>query len=253
MSPRRVRRPPADAPAVWSVLQLCDSGFPSGRFTQSDGLETAVDLGWVKDGAGLAAWLIDSLTHAVAPLDGRVLALAWRAAGRGQADAVRALDGWLEAMRLAREPREASARSGRRLLALLGAIAAPAPDQPGARAAADVLAALRRWGERGESPCHYACVLGTAGRALGADLSDLLAGALLSTAAGQTAAAVRLGVADHVDAQRALFQVRERLPGLIRLARGHPGAQGPPGSSFAPLAEIAAMRHETAHVRLFTT
>ncbi len=253
MTPRSVRRPGGDTPAVWSVLQLCDSGFPSGLFTQSGGLETAVDMGLVQDAEDLAAWMLDVLTQSVAPLDGRVLALAWRAAGGGHAEAVRAADRWLEAMRLSREPREASARSGRRVLALAVALGSPGPGRPAGLAAAGVAEALRQWGERGESPCHHACVLGVLGRAWGARLPDLLEGALFATAAGQAAAAVRLGVADHVDGQRALLQVRAHLNDLVRLARARPSSQAPPGASFAPLAEIAAMRHEHAHVRLFAT
>ena len=52
-------------------LQLCDSAFPSGAFSQSFGLETAVLERGVADAASVRTWIASYLEHGLATLDAR--------------------------------------------------------------------------------------------------------------------------------------------------------------------------------------
>ncbi|HTV73136.1 MAG TPA: urease accessory UreF family protein [Candidatus Acidoferrales bacterium] len=63
--------------SLCALLQLADSGFPSGAFAHSFGLETAIDQRRVGDAATLEAWLRAYLLGALAPLDGGALALTF--------------------------------------------------------------------------------------------------------------------------------------------------------------------------------
>jgi urease accessory protein len=63
---------------VASLLRLADSAFPSGAFSQSFGLESAVASGRVCDAATLHAWLDAYLVDGWATLDGAALVLALR-------------------------------------------------------------------------------------------------------------------------------------------------------------------------------
>ncbi|MBD5635858.1 MAG: hypothetical protein IAI49_15430, partial [Candidatus Eremiobacteraeota bacterium] len=61
-----------------SLLRLADSAFPSGAFSHSFGLESAIADGRVHDEATLAAWLDAYLVDGWSTLEGAALALALR-------------------------------------------------------------------------------------------------------------------------------------------------------------------------------
>jgi len=64
--------------ALASLLRLADSAFPSGAFSQSFGLESAIADERVRDEATLAAWLDAYLRSAWATLEGAALVLCMR-------------------------------------------------------------------------------------------------------------------------------------------------------------------------------
>ncbi|MDN3512784.1 MAG: urease accessory protein UreF [Candidatus Brocadia sp.] len=99
-----------------SILQVCDSFFPTGGYTQSFGLETYVQLGIVKDEETLFEFLSTYLKRAVANSDGLVIRLAYRAFSENDMEMIVRLDDALDAQKVAREPREASIRIGRQIL-----------------------------------------------------------------------------------------------------------------------------------------
>ncbi|WP_367597624.1 urease accessory protein UreF [Pseudomonas fulva] len=59
--------------ALLRLLQLASPGLPVGGFTYSQGLEWAVEAGWVKDTAGFAAWQREQVQDTLAYLDWPVL------------------------------------------------------------------------------------------------------------------------------------------------------------------------------------
>ena len=104
---------------LFATLQLADSFFPTGLFTQSHGLESFVAAGTV-GAARIEALLHGYLLHVAAP--GDALAARWvaRAAHAGDLDLVAQIDERLEVTKLAPEGRLVSRRCGGRVL-LLGA------------------------------------------------------------------------------------------------------------------------------------
>ena len=118
-----------------SVLQLSDSAFPSGRYTLSHGLETFAQEGLLErpcPPAALAQLLGDCIRFGVAPSDGVALACAHRAVapdGDIDLELVTRADERLSAVKLAREVREASTRTGRALLVTATAAPGSRPDR----------------------------------------------------------------------------------------------------------------------------
>jgi urease accessory protein len=228
-----------------SVLQLSDSAFPSGRYTLSYGLETLAQSGHVtvpSDSATLLTLLGDSIRFGVAPSDGLAVACAHRAArpdGAVDLELVAQVDERLTAVKLPREAREASMRTGRAVLAT--ATAAIGGD------------ALRDYADRvrrGESPGNHAVVIGLLSAGLAVPRLEAVVGELYAYSSGWVAAAVRLSLVDHRSAQALLHLLR---PMIADAALNVVERDVRQISSCTPLLDVMSMRHEQAELRLFAS
>jgi urease accessory protein len=234
-----------DLKSFLSVLQLSDSAFPSGRYTLSYGLESLAQSGELTTPSPLstlAALLSDCIRFGVAPSDGVALACAHRAAGRpGLVDLelLMTADERLTAVKLAREAREASTRTGRALLTTA--------------TAAFGGAALLKYAElvkKGRCPGNHAVVLGLLSASLGVPRLEAVAGELFAFSATWAAAAVRLALTDHRTAQCLLHRVR---PVTAESALRTVDKDATRISSCTPILDVMTMRHESAELRLFAT
>jgi urease accessory protein len=241
----RARLQPSPLTSLVSVLQLSDSAFPSGRYTLSYGLETLVQSGHLTvpaDDSTLLTLLGDTIRFGAAPSDGVALACAHRALDReGEADLdlVSEVDERLTAVKLPREAREASTRTGRAVLAT----ATAAIDRGGLFGFAERV-------RRGLSPGNHAVVIGLLSASLGVPRGDAVVGELYAFASGWVAAAVRLALVDHRVAQALLHRLRP----VIADAAGDVINRGVEQiSSCTPLLDAVSMRHEQAELRLFAS
>jgi urease accessory protein len=231
--------------SLLSLLQLSDSAFPSGRYTLSYGLESLVQSGHLavpSDGSTLLALLDDSVRFGAGPSDGAALACAHRAYGNDAGldlELVSQVDLRLTAVKLPREVREASTRTGRAVLAT--AIASIGGT------------ALRAYAERvkqGRTPGNHAVVVGLLSAGLGVPRLDAVVGELYAFASTWVAAAVRLGLVDHRSAQALLHRTRPVIAAAALEVIDRDVSQI---SSCTPLLDVMAMRHEEAELRLFAS
>jgi urease accessory protein len=226
-----------------SLLQLSDSAFPGGRYTLSHGLETLTQSGHLtvpSSNATLLRLLGDSVRFGVAPSDGRAVACAHRTVGpdRGlDLELVAEVDERLTAVKLPREAREASTRTGRAVLATATSVI----DDGAVHEYADHV-------RRGRLPGNHAVVIGLVSAGVGAPRLEAVVGELYAFSSGWVAAAVRLGLVDHRTAQVLLHRLRP----VIAEAAGQAVDGGVNEiSSCTPLLDVMAMRHEQAELRLF--
>lgn len=229
----------SDLAALLSMLQLSDSAFPSGRYTLSHGLESLAQSGFVRIPEGartLVALLADQVRLGVGPSDGTALACAHRAAG--DLDVVLRVDERLTAVKLAKEGRDASTRTGRALLSTASAAFGP------------IMADYADIVHNGRSPGNHAVVLGVLSARLGVSRIAAVTGELFAFAASWVAAAVRLSVTDHRTAQAVLHDVR---PVLVYTARRAVHSDMGRIASHTPLLDVMAMRHEETELRLFAS
>ena len=234
--------------AIWQA----DSGFPSGSFAFSGGLEAFYALSEA-DETALPDLLHDMLALRWASSDRVALSQAHRASGALDAkpacgapnvhhtgdflDAIAAVDAALEAAILVQPLREGSRRNGMALLA--------AHERLGTAGAGPLRAACRD----GRCLGHLAVMQGALFCAIGMDLPAAIAAAGYGAAASLVTAAVRLGRVGAIEGQRALSGV---LPLLAHLA-SHPPPPDAVPEAFLPLLDIAAARHARAGMRLFAT
>jgi urease accessory protein len=228
-----------DDHAFLAALQLGDSLFPSGAFTQSSGLETLVADGEVSDAAGLRALLRTHLRHRLARADLPVLLAAHAAAAVCDIDTILEADRLLAAVKLAREERTASTRMGRRI-AVEAARLAPGP------ALTAFLAAVRE--ER--APGNAAVAQGLAAHAMGIAASRAALLACYMFGSGLVSAALRLMRIGHGDAQAVLRDCRPDMAAAVETALAADWRDPRP---CAPQLDVAGARHERAPARLFAS
>lgn len=217
--------------ALLRLLHLVSPALPTGAFAYSQGLEWAVECGWVRDPSTLEEWLSDQLGEGLARLDLPLLARLYDAWERGDADlcARRVME--VLAWRETAEQRAEERARGRALADLLVALAVPRADLWRDTVAESHLAgfalAAAQWGvTREQAALGYAW----------AWLENLVLAAVKLIPLGQNAG------------QRVLQRVAEHLPDAVRA--GLALRDDEIGAALPALA-IASSAHETQYTRLF--
>jgi urease accessory protein len=224
--------------SILPALQLADSFFPSGLFTQSHGLEGFA-------GAGLhGADQLEPLLHAyllqlAAPGDALAARWAVRAATDGDLALVAAIDARLDATKLAQEGRRASRRCGRHILQL----------------GADLFesAALRDYATQviaGQAPGHQAVAMALLAAVAGLDEETATLTELHTFAVSLVSAALRLGLIDHISGQRLLLRAQ---PAMREAAAEGRRLHWRDLGGFAPQIELMQFRHAHAEMHMFVS
>lgn len=213
------------------LMQLVSPSLPIGGFTYSQGLEYAVEAGWVCDRESLQDWLLGLIEDSLACLEVPVLARLHLACTRIDAPAV---DHWGRYLLSTRETSELRLEEQQRARALL-------------RLIRDLQVENIDW--FGSALQHCQC----APFALAAvhwhiDARPAVLGYAWSWLENQVAAAIKLVPLGQTDGQRVLLQLSEALPGAVQ--RGLELDDGDIGAS-APRLAIASSLHETQYTRLF--
>ena len=209
--------------ALLGALQHGDSFFPSGSVAFSQGVETLHIEGRLPDGEDVGRLLREQVLGRWAECDRAVLTAAHRAADD------------LEAATLPRELREGSCRAGAALLGVHGQLATR-----------NAQAYQERVGRR-TAPGHLAACQGLLWRGAGLSEAEAAAAAAHALCVGVLGAAIRLGAIGAVEGQRLLTAMQPALAEML--------AQPPPPiealASYAPIVELAVLRHEQIDSRLF--
>jgi urease accessory protein len=213
--------------ALQRLLTWLSPAFPVGGFAWSQGLETAIADGRVRNATDLKDWIGGAIVHGGLRTDAIVLAQAYAAAH--DAVALRELAELAFALTAASERQMETALTGE-------AFANAARAWP-----SDVFALL-------PEPCPYPVAVGAIGAAHGLDIHDLLLGYVTAAVQAQVSVAVRLvplgqtaGLVVMAGLERAVAELAETA------AKASLDDIG--GIAYA--AEIAQMRHETIGTRVF--
>lgn len=228
-----------------TVLQFADSALPTGAFSQSMGLETAIDDGAVNDEATFRQWLTHFLHHQLVPADGWAI----RTLVRDDADAL-TVDAMLHAMSLPVQVRDGNAAMGRRAIEIARANF-PSPDIE--RYAVAVLGKGGDEVEPGEFRTGVAAgsvpvVIGLLARDHGSGWRDACAAHLFTSLTSLTQNAVRGIPIGQNAGQRVLRSMHDEIETAVRRIDGmtddHVGA-------VSPALEIDQMRHVWQRARMF--
>ncbi len=219
------------------LLHLCDSLFPIGSFGYSDGLESAVDAAGER-ALDLTAWMDVCLDEIIGQLDAPIVWRAWGLVRDEAWDALADLDEESTALRPSAAVRKANRAMGLRLLTTWQTL------YPDPRA--DRAFSLARAGRIGPTlPVAFAA----AGLYGGIDRRTAVEAYAYTRLAATASAAMRLMPIGQHEAHTRLARSLDRVSGVVDAVVSRDAAP----EAFAPLADIAAMRHQYMRSRLFRT
>lgn len=214
----------------WRVLQLADSGFPTGGFAHSSGLEAAVQQGEVRGASELRRFVRELLWqagHGGLPL----LGAAWR-----EPTSLPALDARADAFLSSHVANRASRTQGRAFLDTCARIF-PGPVTP-----------LRESARAAGLCFHHAPVFGAVLRALDVEREDAQRLHLSLTLRGALSAAVRLGIVGTHESHQLQHQATPLLDAVLEQCAGlEVDALAQP----APLLDLLGSTHDRLYSRLF--
>ena len=218
-------------PSLLRLLQLVSPALPVGTFAYSQGIESAVDAGWIADEASARDWMGGLLDHTLASLDLPVLARLYAAWNVDDAGAIVTWSRFLAASRGASELRTEDRQLGANLARLLDGLG---------------VAGAGRW--IASADVTYAAMFALAAVTWQIPLGDALHGFAFAWLEAQTSAAVRLVPLGQSAGQRILLELGARIPAAA--ARALTLADDDLGAA-APAHAIASAHHETQYSRLF--
>jgi urease accessory protein len=213
------------------LWQLADSGFPSGGFAHSGGLEAGVQHGQIADGAALRSFARQALVQA-----GRSALPLVSAAHRHPEELVE-LDRISDSFLSNPVANRASLAQGR---AFLSSVARSFLNVP--------LAALEDLVRQEQIAGHYAPLFGAVGQRLDVDLPNTQRLFLYVTGRGIGSAAVRLGLIGAYEAQELQTMLAADIDPIIERSAN----LGPLDiAQTAPLIDLFQSTHDRLYSRLF--
>jgi urease accessory protein len=222
--------PMRDLHAMLRLCLLVSPALPVGAYAYSQGLEYAVQVGWVADESSAFDWLQGMAHHSVGTLDLPILLRLYRAWQSDDAAAVSFWNAQLIASRGTAEMRGEELHLGRALARVLASLDIVTPDGwPDAAPAFSTMFSLAavRW--------HI-------------PESEMLCGYLWSWSENQVLAAIKLVPLGQSAGQRLLHRLIESMPDIASdatvLLDRHIG-------SGVVLQTIASALHESQYTRLF--
>lgn len=217
------------------LFHLISPSLPIGSFTYSQGMEWAIEEGWITDVTTLTDWLVSVLEESLQWLELPVLIRLYRACEISDSDNFLYWSQYLLASRESKELRQEEINRARALLAVLGKL----PE-------AEHWSALMRW--RKALLNTQAAGFSLAAHHWGVTQQDMLAGYLWSWLENSVTVAIKLVPLGQSDGQAILYRLTELLPDFIENALL---VKDDEIGASTPALAIASSLHETQYTRLF--
>ena len=220
-----------------SLLHLASPALPIGGFSYSQGLETAIDTGCVRDADTAERWIRDNLLHVQSQCEAPLWLLLHRCWKAMDVDGVRAWNDWFHATRETSELRLETEQMGWSLAKLVGQM------EWGDKVLREHLVAL--------SPVCLPAAFTAACVALDINERDGLAAYCFNWAENQVAAAIKAVPLGQVAGQHMLRRMHDAVLSAVDEAIQRAAETPPRLSTFSPMLGLLSSRHETQYSRLF--
>ena len=216
------------------LLQLCSPALPVGAYSYSQGLEWAIEAGWVKDVATAEQWIGEVFVFSMASFELPLLADLLRAWRADNAARVLALNELYLASRETRELYEESRQMGYSALHLIEDLGWGSSWQRARLLLLPEVAFPTAWA--------------LAASSLDVDIAAAVQGYAYAWLENQVMAALKTVPLGQVAGQRLLAELGGRVPACVERALHLDEAEW---CNLAPGLAMASSRHETQYSRLF--
>jgi urease accessory protein len=218
--------------SLLALLQFVSPALPVGAYSYSEGIETWVQSGKIKDLTTLENWLQQELKYGAIAVESAVFLRAYAAVESGQLDRLAYWNEWLSAFRETEEMREQSWQMGRSLARLL----------------LDLQPLLQPTFEACGEVCNFTIAFAVAAHHWQIVPQTAVLGYLYAWAANLANAGVRLIPLGQTQGQQLLLNL---YPILEQTAIGVMSIQDDDLKNCGWGLAIASMQHETLYSRLF--
>ena len=217
--------------SLLKLLQLSSPTLPVGAFAYSQGLESAIESGFIKESKALRVWLIDSLTLSLKSVD---LPIFFRLYKAWENDDIDTAMRWNQTLRAQRETSELRSEDHHLGLALARLL----KDLDIAEAAI-----LHKKGD-----LCFITLFTLAANKWNIGMKQAANGFIWSWLDNQIAAAIKLVPLGQTDGQKVLSDLLPEIPKIIE--EGFTIDDDEIGASL-PMTAILSAQHETQYSRLF--
>lgn len=223
-----------------SMLQLGDSFFPTGMYTTSSGLETLFYDGRIKTKQEIIEFITVCLQYQIGPADCAALSNAYDFAKKENITKIIEIDHILFSMKLIKEIREASTRSGRQLLNCLLSFV---PDN-------NLISSYYNSIKNKTANGIYPVALALASNSLNIKKERACLILLYGFTVSITGAALRLGMLQHIEGQQVIHELKPIITNVINnnIKRHFSNLW-----QFSPGIDLVQMKHESMDSKMFIT
>jgi urease accessory protein len=222
---------PTDA-GLLQLIWLASPALPVGGFSYSEGLEAAVEAGFVHDEASAGGWLVQQLLASLARADLAVVCAAVDAARAGDTQALAALDAWVRQTRETSELRQQAEQMGRSLGEWRRSLDSPTHRAPPA----------------GEPEYTYPVAFALAASTAPATTRQVALAFAFGWSENMMQSAIKSVPLGQSAGQRILARLAVEIPAAVDHALALAPAQR---QAFTPMLAILSAQHETQYSRLF--
>lgn len=223
--------------SLLSLLQLSDPTMPIGGYAHSNGLETYIQKGIVKDLATAKEFITEMLSQNIQHTDAAFVSLAYNASEHNDFEEILQLDDECTAVKLPREIRQASQKLGMRLLKIFHRLTK-----------SDLVNKYKDVITRQKAVGHYSIVFGICAQALNIAKSEALTGFYYTATAGMVTNSVKLVPLGQQEGQELLFSLHPLIKKLVETSIT-------PDRDLIGLCctgfDIRCMQHEQLYSRLY--
>lgn len=229
--------------AQLALMRLASPALPIGGFSYSQGLESAIDAGWVRDETTLSRWLSDCLALNFGRYEAPLLYALFNAGLRQNQALLLDLHADYLATRETAELYAETTQMGYSLLRLLAGL------EPVTGCRAEVsIPDCAKTRLASDEPCALPLAWAMAARHFNLTAQQALAAYTWSWLENQVAAAIKAVPLGQQSGQRVFDQVQPALIETLERAACSPTDEW---SNFAPGLAMASAWHETQYSRLF--
>lgn len=225
--------------ALLRLLHLASPSLPVGAYSYSQGLESAIEAGIVKDEAGALAWIADTLHHGVARLEAPLFCRLYTAWANGDSASVGRWSEFFLASRDSAESRAETLQMGYSLSKLLAGLLPAHVLAPALGAASD---------GAGTQNLSYPAAMAAACVMLETPLEPALHAYLFSWVENQVLAALKAVPLGQMSGQRMLLTLEDAVVEAARIALA---LEDDGISNWTPGLSLLSMKHETQYSRIF--